>query len=111
MRGERRDPAENVRTSRPGDALGSTHYGTETARHRPTATRTGGSSGGEAAAESLRNAMGAGPQGQKGTEIPVLRLVRSDLSGRRADGRMVSGAEEQRGSGRGWRVLRGHHSR
>src|ERR1035438_4164316 len=89
MRGERRGLTGNKLSKREGEPLGRTHYG-----------RTGD------AGETLFAETKAASEGEAGTEVPVLRVVRPDLSAGHTGRGMEAGARQSRRTGRGWRVDR-----
>src|SRR5271166_4056103 len=89
MRMEPRGLAENKLSKRKGEPLGRTHYG-----------RTGDTG------ETLFAETKAASEGEAGTAVPVLRVVRPDLSARHTGRGLAAGACQSWRSGRGRRLDR-----
>src|SRR5450755_4186327 len=84
MTAERRGLTGNKLRKKEGEPLGTTHYG-----------RTGH------AGETLFAETEAASEGEAGTEVPVLRAVRPDLSAGHTGRGMEAGARQSGRSGRG----------
>src|ERR1700730_3594755 len=84
---ERRGLAEQMRSQRKGEPLGgNAHYGRRAGWQHP-------------AGETLIAETEARPEGQAGTEVPVLRAIRPDLSERCDGSGDGAGAEQSRSTG------------